>query len=361
MSRKFIPLLACFALLLAAGPPESRAFPPPDDPVVGLTVMVSIYDSTIAIRNTTPNVLLNVVVTGADGRVKFKGTFKTPEDRVYLYLDGPVLPGDRILVQHGIILEEQTVRSISQNANPAGDTIAGRVWPRLDTVRVVAEQWPLIPSPTITTALDAPCGVDGRFRVSTAPFDLKRRDSVTVYYREGRFLVYREQWVPGLTLDLEALWASQFLGPTGRPYELRLFDRTGRPKATYRQTTFSMSVFHFTTPSGRPVTVESGDGLQVVGAGGFSTRVKLVVEHPPDSDVTTVRTKPNSSVFLTMAVTDPGDGHTHLLNAGGRTDSTGLFSNDWGLVPAGTRNIKAIVEYPDGNRFSRRLLVVPGS
>jgi hypothetical protein len=92
----------------------------------------------------------------------------------------------------------------------------------------------------------------------------------------------------------------------------------------------------------------------VVGPGGFTVKVKLVVEHPPDGNVTTIRTKPGSEVQIRFEIYDAGDGHAHIYSDSGTADPSGVFVRDWGpAIPAGDRILEVTVEEAGGNRFLR--------
>jgi hypothetical protein len=114
-------------------------------------------------------------------------------------------------------------------------------------------------------------------------------------------------------------------------------------------------------PNGRPVLVESGDTVQVIGPGGFPAKVKLTVEHPPAGNITTVRTKPGSAITAWFSVYDPLDGHPHSMPPSrGTVGGDGVYTVEWGpAIPVGTRELHVTIEEPGGNLLSRSMTIPP--
>jgi hypothetical protein len=365
MLRRFIPLSACFTLMLALASPASGVgpiFPPEADPNVGLTIQVELYGWRIDVDNKVPNVSLTLTVTAADGVLKFKQANKDASSSTSFAL-GQIVPGDRIRLQQGAVDREWTMAAIGFSGNPTTDTVTGKVSPRKDSVKVYGFHMFLNPTPSSYDIFfkDASLDAAGKFSLNVSDAgDIRRRTSLFVYYREANLLLYRQIPVPGLELSLSGSGLHFFALPAGKNYDLRLLSPAGAVKALSRTTVSNQTEgFNFLKPSGRPVFVESGDTVQVIGPGGFSAKVKLAVEHPPTGNVTTVRTRPGSAVALWLDIHDPVDGHFHGLSARGSAGDDGAYTVNWGAaLPVGTRELRVDVEEPGGNRF-QRILAIP--
>jgi hypothetical protein len=367
MRRAVPPVVALLLSLALAFAPTTvqalagPAFPPPADPDPGLVVQVEVYGWMVAVRNKLAGIAVRLTITAADGSLKFQRTTEDLNSTVAFY-PGLIMPGDVIRLQHGPVNKTWTVPVINLSANPVTDTVTGRVSPRKDLVKVYGASLQLN-APAYSTFLeDAGPDPSGKFSLAVgAAGDILRGSWIYVYYREDGFLPYRRAAVPGLQLALGNSEESGYMLPSGKAYDLRLLSPAGVQKALSRMSVSDEQWgFLFLKPSGRPVSIDSGDSVQVIGPGGFTVKVKLAIEHPPDGNVTTIRTKPGSALQIRFQIHDPGDGHSHEYFVKGTADSDGVYVRDWGpAVPTGDRLLIVTVEEPAGNRFFRAMPIPP--
>jgi len=115
--------------------------------------------------------------------------------------------------------------------------------------------------------------------------------------------------VPGLYMSLIDTNLSVLAGPNGLTYNARLLSKTGGTKGTSAGTITGVfgpiSYLAFTTPTGRPAALRSGDSIQIAGTGGFSTRVPLLkgIIHPATNSVT-VLGSPKSFIEVAFSLFD---------------------------------------------------------